>query len=663
MMLGRNVKEFKHIAIVGAGPIGLFLALSLTKTFKMKITLIEERLYYTRPGDVDDHIFEMLSLELKSSIQPSSSYHIKDIERGLEKLIEKDFIDFKRGLFTTIMPGGVEIKTKDHTEKVVCDLVFDATGAKRAVMRSLNKALVDNKQLAHFEFFSVADNPIKTHFIAYVCMDENGIVELFDATRYYLTFSLFIEPHEKLSSQELIGIASLRKTFHWPYFSFPQLLAKSLKKNKALLYAEMPPDLNPLKHEAWLKALIHLFTGKDIAFSYLKVSDKYKLRPKPRFNPIHVQPLQTQPLYYVGTKFPSVIPIGDACLEPDYRLGIGVEEGVSRAITLISCLDKKDNTFSINVEKYVTAIQDSLVKQKDKIINLYKIRRRNLVFESDLFLAKYIAIKSPDDRKLVLQQRITDIFSEKNNAIKTGLIDAFYHKACHVYRDNVLDNEAKVIDREKIGWSLALSKCYSWLVDGLSIYVVLKEQKSKKVLLDFLLDMAKKTRALADIFFNDAQPAVAKKYYKFSLKIYENFFSDRQHQTFLMLCFSIMTMENALKNKNVDIIFFYADKALARLQCIKEKNHPELKEVAVKIIYHKIIALLQTTGHHEKKDILEKSHNEIQYLFNLLHAYPYKKTAERLNMHKLPPKEQFQYEMLIKKILHNPVTLKRKRLA
>ena len=405
-MLRAEPKEFKKITIVGAGPMGMFTALELAK-LGLKITLIEKRTHYTRPGNINKSVFELLEKELKAPIMRSPASHIKDIERSLEKLIEKqDGIELKRGSFSKIVPHGIEINTESGLEICLCDLVLDATGTQRAVVHSLNHILKkDNKEISqnHFSILPISNNPIKTHFIAHVKIDTAKISDLVEKCK-----TVYLNPHANLTTKELIGIAKLSDEFGWPHFCIPQLIMHDASKNKVLIYLEMPHQMSHLKQELWIKRVIHLITGKNIDYTHLRISDKYKNHPKPRFNEAKVQAKETVPTYYLGTDFPSVVPIGDACIEPDYRLGIGMMNGIQHSKLFISCIDVK--TLKFNFAKYSEEIRSSITLQKKYFDALYSHRNKNTHIDDNVFFKLYSEIPSQKDRKLILDAK-TKIFS------------------------------------------------------------------------------------------------------------------------------------------------------------------------------------------------------------------------------------------------------------
>ncbi len=443
----------KDIVIVGGGPIGMYMAIKL-KQQGLNPILIEKRSHFTRPGRLEPEIFTLVSVSLQKErswadddyeIKPSSSYHIKDLERELERILKEENITVIKGEYINLSNNSINVRLSSGQPKAIpCDLVFDATGSDRKVLSTINKIYEDKHEAPPFHFSDVGYNPIKKHFIAYVGMEPNDIKELknnqtkVDDTLHSFKFP---EKHLKGIMEKLIEISKLRQQFGWSNFSMPQCVVRPLEKNKVCLYLEMPENLKTHKdYEAWVKAVLKLQTNKDVPFAYLKTSEKYKLNPKPRFQPIFLQPKETTPFCFMGTNFPDIIPIGDALIDPDYRRGLGIGEGIIRADALLESMQFQHGVIKeIDFKKYNESLELSLEKQRKQMMALFIRRSKSLEIDYHLLIKKYLDVPSESDRSIIFDEVVKDLSKPGKENIAIEIANELYDESKKGLREAVSD--------------------------------------------------------------------------------------------------------------------------------------------------------------------------------------------------------------------------------
>ncbi len=350
------------ICIMGAGPIGLYAAIQLKKAGVENLTLIDPRAgIYTRPGTLNHGVFEEIGAKLGFKLWcRSGAMHIKELERQLYQIAMDLDIQIIRDRFVSLTAAGsILIEGPQGERELPCDLAIDCTGPQRAVVHSVNQ-LSDSKP---FTIARVAENPIKNHFMAYVQLSPEGMEAI----------------HKTVGMTSLGQVKTMTEMqeLGWAHFHYPQISLFNFGKNKISLYCEIPPDLSEEQQEIWVKKVLQLKTGRrGLGFTKIETSRKYG--SKPRFLNFILDPHYVlEPVFLGNEQMPTVvIPAGDALIEPDYRLGIGVINGANRIDALISTMSiQQGKIFSLAVNQYQQIVARLIADQKEMMDAYYEVRK------------------------------------------------------------------------------------------------------------------------------------------------------------------------------------------------------------------------------------------------------------------------------------------------
>ncbi|MCF6777174.1 hypothetical protein L3V83_11430 [Thiotrichales bacterium 19X7-9] len=412
----------KNVIIVGSGPIGLYNALKLSQLKKkynldINITVVDARAgEYERSRIVAKgvaiEIEQGLGLDLKglrSADDIGNAIYIQDVEKSLYTLALKEGVNFEKANFKTFDSGNVIVETKSSKiqKTLASDLVLDCTGSSRAVVQEVNKLTNDQS----FSVSPIGNNPIKNHFSAYVTMTEDQA-------------ELMHTPKEKDPVKHALAMATLRKKYGWEYFSEPFFEMRTLDigegKKRVYLYYEIPENLANKSVEVkkqYLKDLLNLkMQQPDIQFEL--EDSKYS------FGEFPVDPHKVDELGFSGnSEIPAVYPCGDAQVEPDYRLGVGIRSGAMRANALWNSIQlTHDRGIKINDGQYAYNVGQALSWHVSNLESDYRQRQSTLI--SDLSIAldeQLVALKMlsegeqnplTEQYKSTIKQSISELANE-----------------------------------------------------------------------------------------------------------------------------------------------------------------------------------------------------------------------------------------------------------
>lgn len=368
-----------EVAIVGAGPVGLYTAIQLRRAGIFNLVVYDPRAgQYTRPGFLIDYIFSQVSGAIDHEITPSSSHHIKDLERGLYlraqslgiRIENKRFVGFqaaehKKGA------KGILISDGATEEFVACNYALDCTGGHRSLVHEVNRL----QKSAWFKVSRVSDAPIKKHFIAYGRMSPEDKVALYDGAAEGPTS---VSPNYLTAEAQVLGIQKLR-AMGWKSYDFPEVYLTKLQKDKVCLYLEMPDDLPQASYDQWLHTVLVLISNKpDIQFHKMPASKTYA--KKPNYLSFLVDPHRLDKLAFDNDPLlPVTIPLGDSQIEPDYRLGHGILTGKGRTDALIKSMEIIDGKiYYFDREDYEVAASGLLKQHQSDLVKLHQQRRERM---------------------------------------------------------------------------------------------------------------------------------------------------------------------------------------------------------------------------------------------------------------------------------------------
>lgn len=594
----------KKIVIVGAGPIGLYLACFLRQHDVKDIIVIDPRTgpydeklaatkdseeikpessEYVRPGVINESNFIEIAKDLGIDIPYSLARHIKELERGLYKGASEYYeIPILKAKFVSLASGGIKIEyaSSGKQEILDCDCVFDASGQNRVVISQVNQ---ESKEPT-FKIKQAADNPVKNHFIAYVKLDELE----------YQFLKNHLEQETKPDKKtHALALANLHNKYGWTYFADPEIKIQLLENNKACFYFETPPNLKKEDQESYLQDLLLLKTGKKIKFETLKKSRKFP-KGKPRFTPFTVDPQMVTPGHVSGLKdYPTVIGMGDSVFEPDYRKVTGIKFGIERVKLLVSNskINKETGEIEIDFDAYEKDLDLLTKKSHIKILSeLYSRREHELHLEfADNFKDVLQVLKEPcsADEKAIL-----NAFLQKMKDMKNQVLSILFKKGFDQFHS--LFTEEKKSDKkfdlikERIKIS-RLEKIENNLIACFKLIDKTTPIPAAKAVKETLHQVAKKFHELGNYYFKLGKFDLSDQCYTQANDIFSEYFLYIKNEDIINLSLDWMVVLHLKKEYNN--IISLADMALDVLEYAKMEQDAKLV-FAGKLKYKKTLALV-----------------------------------------------------------------------
>ncbi len=423
----------KHNVIVGAGPMGLYLAYKLRKAGVKNIILFDPRSgEYVRPGHVNEENFVKLERALGKTKFSTLFGHIKEFERILFDEITDLGIPAQKKRFARFHEDakkkGIIVQNSEGVEELIeCDFVFDCTGSQRILVNTINQLITPPP----FKLKPIRENvPIKQHLLAYVRMTETDMDKIQAATDINKTPGFFLTPEQHVNA------INRMRTLGWKDFGLPQLYGVYFGKNKVCLYMESPDNLPIEAHEAWLKTVIDVSTNTtDISFSQLPASKKYK--SKPRLTSYTVNPRELEEAAFTSKTLPTVIPMGDSQTEPHPTLAQGIADGLDRVDAFIKHIEVLEGNIAyFDTEEYKAVIKDMMGAHKRAIINKYN-RRENDSYQMLLLAETNYTVALAKAKGLPQEAVLSDILKE----IKARIA---YHKGLTLRTSLLIDTKEEV---------------------------------------------------------------------------------------------------------------------------------------------------------------------------------------------------------------------------
>ncbi|MDR3443511.1 MAG: FAD-dependent monooxygenase [Legionella sp.] len=563
------------VVIIGAGPIGLYLANKLHKAGVQSMTVFDPRAdTYTRPGHVNPSVMAKIRGELGQApiAQVSKPDHIKDVERALYAknmqlqitIEKKNFVRFNNDPKNK----GVIVADADGTEQLVqCDYVFDCTGSKRTLVTQLN-AIVSPSPFTIRPISSKIN--VKNHLLAYVKINSADFQDTYKMD--YTPPSPNPTPEAAFAYAQ--NIEKLR-TFGWHEFGFPRSYAQSFKNQKACFYLECPDNLPTDQQIPWLQTVLDTkLQGRTASFSQLPPSRKYKT--KPRVSAFQVDPQVLQQATYQAPGLPTLIVAGDAQIDPNYVLAHGLETGMSRVDQFIQHIETYNGSIAyFDAEDYLNLISGALKKQQEEITDVYKKR-------SDYFQSWFLAAHSYYQlaiQKAAHQPELIKQFSNTLLEIEILEVCARLHMALSLYHNkegiiSIDDTNAKSVDNTLFPIQVYLIKL------GINVPNILESTREK--FLNQIFAIAGVWKDLGGYYFKKQSMRQAVDMYQRAQQLYQG--QPEYALQILTLASNIVICQRKLNDNDEAIAT--AQKVLAQY-----KTTPVLAVIKNKIMYNLILAV------------------------------------------------------------------------
>lgn len=351
----------RKYAIIGAGPIGLYLALRLYQKGVRDLFIIDLHAGEDiRPGHVHPNLVESIFRELGIDAEVPKVWHIRNVTECLLQQVNQRDITIIKQHFRDIQ--GHTITLDEDT--LECDYVFDCSGSAHAVTNAVNRHqeanIFDHRPI-------VPDISIKQHFVAYISMDKVNYRKFYLKLYELQQQELDLLPYDPDKAQSLHALG-------WDHYVSPFIYAAPFKKDKFFVYMHMPEALPAEQHQTWFSAMLQYFCD-DETISYQRIHGIKHGREKPYFNAVTVDPQIVNRYSYVSEGHATTIIAGDNLANVPYRTGFGIKGGMLTIDGLMTCLkiiDGKITGFSAasyqnRVEMYLELLHEILNKHYQPI--------------------------------------------------------------------------------------------------------------------------------------------------------------------------------------------------------------------------------------------------------------------------------------------------------
>lgn len=403
-----------RFVFIGAGPVSLSAAIMLVnKGIKpADITICDPRAsVYTRPGSLVQYVFKSVEQYLDKNFWDGGDGHIKDLERKLEEIAKELKINIINKKFVGLEEGGVYVGEGSAREFITCEYVFDGSGSKRVVINDLNNKLPSNPP---FKIENIPEVSSSHYFLAYIQVDWEQY------KRLVTPYNNLIKKKEYIPDMDYCRNLLKLRNLGWQEYALPivggALFDKesnneesNTKKIKACFYLNAPRDLKPGKYEDWVNAVFKTY-DKNAQYSHPKKSKKYA--SKPRFLPFTVGgQVLTGTFSHQQQGFPCVIPIGDAVIDPHFRLANAILHGIQRSNRLFNTM-----TVSKSEGEIITPLDlNSYGEQVAKLVTEQKQEIKNQYTEDQEYFHKGLQVAQ---RKLLIAITLTHDNAEKKAFIQ-----------------------------------------------------------------------------------------------------------------------------------------------------------------------------------------------------------------------------------------------------
>lgn len=360
------------LAIIGAGPIGLHLAIMFKKK-GIDVFITDSRSgNYTRQGVLNREIFSEIEKDIGEKIDVGKNdigyFQIKDLELSLYAVALK--LGIKIHHFKFVGLNGKNILLEDQNQQTIsyaCDYIIDASGPSRCVLKEINKI-----KPSTFELRAIHPNARKQFLLVAGEMSNEDIYALF--------------PPETITANPIFKLSMLdylRNNFQWPHLIFPEFY-KFISRDKIVsIYVELPEKLPSTAYQSWVETILCLKTTKP-GIQFLQWNKNYVSK-------FITNPQKVDQVFFDGVdQFPIVIPVGDAQQQKDFRAGDTILKNRERNRCLLDALRGYGNESKIDLIKYENSVSKLLEKHEVELLDHFTriddVACQELVSQRNVFL-------------------------------------------------------------------------------------------------------------------------------------------------------------------------------------------------------------------------------------------------------------------------------------
>ncbi|WP_131783785.1 hypothetical protein [Legionella gresilensis] len=407
--------------VIGGSSAGLYTAIKLWKKGIRNLVVFDPREgNYTRPGHLNASAFEVAKEGLKNDFWPDNTVgHIRDLEKILYREAKRLGIPIEKKRFVRMhkdpkKPGVVMQNEVGSEEIIETDYVFECTGAKREVIKAVNKETSDSP----FQLDSITEPPVTNHLLAYVKVSAN------DWDRFQMNRGSVYDTPETIEPLAFARFMIELRKLGWKEFKIPQCYGRQFGKDKTCIYFHAPDNLAKGDYDKWVQAVLDCY-AKPIQYKHITAS-----RPKPYFLtfPMHAQALKD--VSYKGENLPTVIALGDAQIDFDYVLAHGIKDGLERINILFKHMEILNNEiYYFDSQEYLQSVLKALTDHKKQMIDTANQLKESFIDVLDIAEKKLTQAQqlTQDAQE---QLAITDMLKEvqaRQNYEKARKMFAVYH--------------------------------------------------------------------------------------------------------------------------------------------------------------------------------------------------------------------------------------------
>lgn len=571
--------------IIGAGPAGLYTAIKLKQAHIEDVVVYDPRAnQYNRPGHLNKAVFIQAEQGLQFKFWHGGNGHIKDLERALFKKAQELGIKIENKRFLRLHQDakspGVVVAYEGQEEIIAADYVFDCTGGKRAVVTAVNQI---NPQ-SPLQLTAITELPVQNHFIAYVKMDPA------DWSRFSVSSAItYNSDTDLLDAGSFAHVMIKLRALGWKELSIPRCYGQYFGKNKVCLYMHAPESLDVENHDLWVQTVLEAYTYP-ISYQRLPPSTK------PRFTPFTLKAEALQRVSFKGQNSPTVIALGDAQIDSDYRLAHGILDGMKRIDALFRHMDIIDGKiFYFDAEEYYEQIALLLQTHKKEVIAAANTLRKTFIN----------ALTTGTER--LEQAQCSDISHQTafNTLLQETKLRQKFNKGCDDFA-KFHDKQHQInLDDNLDILSTNCTSLHSNLLAGLQLPdLLVKEKQQAKTLCTHL---AVSWKEIGNALFKNNRIHAAVDAYNNALELYDALDTPSCALN-KMIVYSNLTIAYARQGQDSELIT-NAKTALAYYE-----HYEQIPEAALqckKIVFHWVMTLINQS--HQK--LAAKSNDAAQILY------------------------------------------------